>query len=272
MRDVSASAMPRADVLAQLVERVEAGLGGELVVELGQLLGLDLAHRDGELGLLAGELVGPVVVGEGDRDRALLAADGALELLLEAGDEPAGAELDHLVAALAAGERHAVERAGEVHHHEVAALAPGASTVSSLAARSRRRSTSSAIASSETSGSRLPTSRPLYSPSSAFGRTPISIENFSGSPSLGQLAEVEVGLADGDDAGVVDRGAVPAAERLADRLVEHRLAADALDDDRRRRLAGAEAGHAHVAREQLGGLRHAALDLRGADLRLHAYA
>ena len=48
----------RADVLAQLVERVEARLGGELVVELGQLLGLDLADGDRELGLLAGQLVG----------------------------------------------------------------------------------------------------------------------------------------------------------------------------------------------------------------------
>ena len=85
---------------------------------------------------------------------------------------------------------------------------------------------------------------------SAFGRTPISIENFSGSPSLGELADVDVWLADRDHARVVDRGAVPAAERLADGLVEHRLAADALDHHRRRRLAGAETGHADVARQQ----------------------
>ena len=55
-RASSASASALADVLAQLVERVEAGLGGEVVVELGQLLGLDLLDRDRELGLLAGEL------------------------------------------------------------------------------------------------------------------------------------------------------------------------------------------------------------------------
>ena len=100
---------PLADVLAQLVERVEAGLGGEVVVELGKLLGLDLLDRDRELGLLAGQLVGRVVLGEGDRDGALVARGGALELLLEAGHEPARAELDHLVAALAAGERLAVD-------------------------------------------------------------------------------------------------------------------------------------------------------------------
>ena len=86
---------------------------GELVVELGQLLGLDLLDGDGELRLLAGQLGRPVVVGERDRDRALVAGRGALELLLEAGHEPAGAELDHLVAALAAGERLAVERAAK---------------------------------------------------------------------------------------------------------------------------------------------------------------
>ena len=50
----SASRSLAADVLAQLVERVEAGgVGGEVVVELGQLLALDLVDRDGELGLAA---------------------------------------------------------------------------------------------------------------------------------------------------------------------------------------------------------------------------
>ena len=62
-----------------------------------------------------------------------------------------------------------------------------------------------------------------------------------------QGGEVEVGLADRHDAGVVDRRRVPAADRLAHGLVEHRLAADALDHDRRRGLAGAEAGDAQVA-------------------------
>ena len=44
------------------------------------------------------------------------------ELLLEAGDEPAGAELEQLVAALAALERLAVDRALVVHDDEVAVL------------------------------------------------------------------------------------------------------------------------------------------------------
>src|SRR3954470_21832309 len=109
-----------ADVRAQLVERVEAGLGGEVVVEGRQLLGLDLLDRDGELGLPARQLGGAVVIGEGDRDRALLAGRRALELVLEAGHEAVRAELDHLVAPLPAREGLALERAEEVHDHEVA--------------------------------------------------------------------------------------------------------------------------------------------------------
>ena len=66
----SASRSLARDVLAQLVERVEAGgVGGEVVVELGQLLALDLVDRDRELGLAARELLGAVVVGERDRRR-----------------------------------------------------------------------------------------------------------------------------------------------------------------------------------------------------------
>ena len=64
---------------------------------------------DGELGGLAGEVLGLVVVGEGDLDRALLAGAGALELLLEAGDQAAGAELEQVAAGLAALERLAVD-------------------------------------------------------------------------------------------------------------------------------------------------------------------
>ena len=113
----------RGDVLAQLGERVEAGrVGGEVVVELGQALDLDLADGDVEGRGLAGQLLGAVLVGEGDLDQALVAGPGADELLLEAGDQPARAELEQLVAALAAVERHAVELAEVVHHDVVAEL------------------------------------------------------------------------------------------------------------------------------------------------------
>ena len=101
--------------------------------------------------------------------------------------------------ATTAARRLAVERAEEVHDHEVA-VAAARSTVSSLAMRSRSCSTSLSIVSSSTSGSRRPTSSPSYSPSCAVGRTPISIEKRSGSPSPGSSSRSRFGLADRDDA------------------------------------------------------------------------
>ena len=57
-------------MLAKLVERVELRrLGGEVVVELGQVLLAHLLDRDREDRGLAGELLGLVIVGEGDLDR-----------------------------------------------------------------------------------------------------------------------------------------------------------------------------------------------------------
>ena len=74
----SASRDARLDLAAQLVERVEAArLDGEVVVELRQALLLDLLDLDRERGVLAGEVLGRVVVREGDLDRALVAGRGA---------------------------------------------------------------------------------------------------------------------------------------------------------------------------------------------------
>jgi hypothetical protein len=87
-----------------------------------------------------------------------------------------------------------------------------------------------------------------------------------------EVAEVEVGLADGMDAGVVDGLDVPAPERPAHGLVEDRVAPDAADDDRRRDLALAEAGHAQVAPDPARGLLETALHLGRGDLGLHAHA
>ena len=186
-----------------------------------------------------------------------------VELLLEAGHEPARAELDHLVAALAAGERLAVERAEVVHDDEVALAGRGArrsraGRSARAAARPRPRPPRR-----RPPASRLPTSRPLYSPSAAR-RAHADLDREGQRLAVaGQLAQVELGLADRHDRRGVDRGGVPGADRVAHRLVEHGLAADALDHDRRGRLAGAEAGHAQVAAERPRGLRDALLDLLG---------
>ena len=70
--------------------------------------------------VLAGELLGLVVVGEGDLDLALLAGFGAGQLLLEALDQAAAAELEQVVGGGAALERLAVEQALEVDQQRVA--------------------------------------------------------------------------------------------------------------------------------------------------------
>ncbi len=76
-------------------------------------------------------------------------------------------------------------------------------------------------------------------------------------------------------------GAIPApsmastyqrAERVAQRLVEDRLAAQLPDDDRRRHLALAKARDAQLAAELASGLQEAALNLLGGHLGLHAHA
>src|SRR5439155_19031314 len=109
------------EVGAQLDERVEAArLAGEVVVELGQPLLLDLLDRRREDRLLAGELLVVEVVREAHAHLALLAGGGARQLLLESLEQLSRSELQEVAARLAALERLAVDRPGEVEHHEVA--------------------------------------------------------------------------------------------------------------------------------------------------------
>ena len=76
----------------QLGEGVELRrLGGELVVEVGEDLGLDLGDADLEVQRLLGGLLGVVrVLG---LELELVAGGGAAELLVELGDDGAGADL-----------------------------------------------------------------------------------------------------------------------------------------------------------------------------------
>ena len=222
-------------------------------------------------GLLGGQLGRGVVLGEGDRDVAVLAADRALELLLEAGHEPAGAELDHLVAALAAGERHAVHGAGEVHHHEVAALGlavDGVELGRALAQLLQLLVDHGVLH----AGLALLDLEPLVLAELGLRAHADLDRELQRLALLGELAQVHVRLADRDDARVVDRRPVPDAERFADRLVDDGLTADALDDDWRGRLTGTKARDADVAGEELGRLGHTTLDLGRADFGVDAYA
>ena len=91
-------------------------------------------------------------------------------------------------------------------------------------------------------GSRRPTSRPLYSPSSAVGSTPISNENSSASPCGGSSPRSSWGRRRARCRRRSIASDVPVAERVAHRLLQHGLAADPLDHQRRRDLAAAKAG------------------------------
>ena len=120
-----------------------------------------------------------LALGQGDLDGAVVARRGARQLLVEAGQQPAGAELDQTGRVPRRQERLPVDRAEVVDHHGVAALG-GALDRFERPYRSRSRSSSSSTCLSSARGSRLPTSSPLYVPSVAAGRTPTSIENWSG--------------------------------------------------------------------------------------------
>ncbi len=91
-------------------------------------------------------------------------------------------------------------------------------------------------------------------------------------PLRGQLAEVELGIADGHDPGALDRVGVPARERVADGFLEHGLAPDALDHQRRGHLPAAKAGELQLAPELARLALQPALHLAGGNLHLQAHA
>ena len=87
-----------------------------------------------------------------------------------------------------------------------------------------------------------------------------------------QLPEVHLGVPDRHDPGALDRVGIPAGERLADGLLEHRLAPHPLDHHRRGDLPAAEARELEVASELSGGSLQALLDLVGRHLHLDPHA
>ena len=110
------------DALFERGQRVVFGdVLGELVVELGLDGLLDLVDPALEGRFLAGKLLG-IVLGEGHNDILLVACLKADELILEAGDERAGAERQGIALGLAAVKRLAVHKALEVQNDGVAGL------------------------------------------------------------------------------------------------------------------------------------------------------
>ena len=112
-----------ADGILQLLEGVVlADVLGEIIVQLGQLLVLDLMQLDLEGGVLAGQLLSLILLGELDIDIKLLASLVADNLLLEAGDEGAAAQHQRVVLSLAAVEGNAINKALKVDIHGVTVL------------------------------------------------------------------------------------------------------------------------------------------------------
>ena len=103
------------DALLESGQRVVFGdVLGKLIVQLGLDGLLDLVDLALEGRGLAGQLLG-VVLGEGDLDILLFAGLETDQLILEAGDERAGAERQGVALGLAALEGLAVDIAVKVH-------------------------------------------------------------------------------------------------------------------------------------------------------------
>ena len=260
------------DVGAQLVDGVElARLGGEVVVQLGQLLALHVLHVDVERGLPALELLGLVLVGELHLDHARVARARAHELLLEALDQPPAAELEHVVAGLAALELLAVDLAHEVDHDVVPLLGRAFDAVQPRERLPQpvelgldRLLGHLGLAAADLEVLVAPQLCPR-------GRADLDREaqRLAGGRQLGQ---VQLRVADGRDARAHDRLLVPLRQRVAHRLLEHRLAPHALDHHRGRHLALPEARELQLATEGGGRALEARLDLLARHLGVEAHA
>jgi hypothetical protein len=108
--------------LAELIDAFEAKRFGELVVGLRLGLVENGRHLDVKGRRLALQALDIVVLGEGHFDDLFIAGLEADELILEAGDKPARADLDLHALTGATVERNAVDLAGEVHDDDIAGL------------------------------------------------------------------------------------------------------------------------------------------------------
>ena len=213
----------------------------------------------------------PVVVGEVDLHGSFVAGARPGQLLLEARDQPARTELEQLISPLAALERLAVDPAQVVHHDVIAGLGRALHRVERCEAVAQPLEL---LVDRALIDLRLtpPDLEPFVVAELRLRTNPDLDRELQGLTGLGKLAKVELGLPYGADPGLVDRVRVPGAERASQRLVEHGLAPEPADHDRRRNLALAEARHPHLPAELAGRLLKAALHLLGGDLGLDAHS
>ena len=188
---------PMLDVGAKLPEGVEVGVvGGEVVVEVGQRLLAHLLDLDREDRVLAGELLGPVLVGEGDLDRALLARRGAGQGLVE--------PLDELARSRARAGSRSRSRPRMPRRRSRRRSRSGGSRPRRRRARRSRgpRGSRAGARSPRRRPRRGPRARPCRPrgpctrPASPSDARPTSIVNSSASPSAGGVGHVELRVAD----------------------------------------------------------------------------
>ena len=242
-----------ADVLAQLVDRVEAGVDREVVVDLGELLALDLLDRHLEACRAAGELGARVVGREGQLERALLAGAGA---------------------------RRAPRSKPAIRLPEPSSISWSRPAPPSNGSACRLRSTSEpSVVDDDEVALRGGTLDRLQARETVAQLVDLALDLLVGdrglgaadlqprySPSVGlrQHADLEGELQARPRSGAARRASrsgsptgampvvsqrvdVPGAERVAHGLLEHGLAPDALDHERRRHLAAAKAGELQCA-------------------------
>src|SRR5271165_858577 len=274
------------DVLAQLLQAVETGVYREVLIGGGQLLELDLLDRHLEGRLASGEFTVVVVGRKGDLDGPRLAGGGTEQTLLEAGDQVAATQFDQLVAAIAAGQLlqvHATQRSlllGGVGHDQRAhvvdddEVALAGRTIHALKAREALAHRLDLLLDRVLADSRLAAGHLEARVLAQLGpRQHADLDRELERLSLGrQLAERHLRIAHRDDAGGLDGVGIPAREGVAHGSLEDGLAADALDHERGRHLALAEARQLQLAPELMRLALQSPLHLAGGDLHLQTHA
>ena len=255
------------DLLGHLGGGLEAHRLGQGVVQLGQHLLLHLLHGDHVLDGLALDLIARVVVGVVHRERLGVASLGAHERLGEGRQDALAAQLDQLPAGARTLDGLAVGVGLVVDEHEVAlggrtigvlkACALLANAVDLLLHRALGNLVGLANGLEALVGTELRRGRHLQ-------------DDREGNALLVGVAQVNLGVADGVNAGGHQRLAVPVVQCAVERLGEDALATHPLHHHVCGHLARAEARDAHAARDFLDGavelLAHLVLGDRDVDL------
>jgi hypothetical protein len=247
--------------LAELAEAVEAQALGEIVVGLGFAGDLYLLDGDVKGRVLPLQRVDRIVAGEAQLHFAAVARLGADQLLLEAGDQSARAELDRHFAALAAFERRSADLALEIHDDEVAVLRLVA-LGRVLPALVRLQEPVDLLVDLLRIGL---DHQPLELEPVDVGNLDVR-ERLEPDPDLGVLAglifvvELDLGLHRRAKVLLREKLLDPVLHRAGQRIALERFAVH-LADQVRRHLSGAEAGHPHLRRDSLHLLVDARVDV-----------